>query len=71
MNKILLYSLVGLVVLGVILTLGQVWGMMMSWAVFTKAIITIGILVLLLAFLLVIKSDLGDHKKMKDENYLD
>lgn len=71
MNRYLLILLVILVALGALLTLGQVWGIGLSWDIYIKAVITVGILVLLIAFLLVVKSDLGDHKKMKDENYLD
>lgn len=71
MHQKLLIALVGLVVLGSLLTIGQVWGPVMSWDVYIKAVITIGITVLLLGFLLVVKADLGQHKKLKDENYLD
>jgi len=71
MNRILLITIVVLVALGALLTVGQVWGLGLDFDLYIKAVITIGILVLLIAFLLVVKSDLGDHKKMKDENYLD
>jgi hypothetical protein len=71
MQKNLLFILVGMVVAGALLTIGQVWGPVMSWDLYIKAVITIGILVLLIGFLIVIKADLGEHKKLKDENYLD
>jgi len=71
MNRILLITIVVLVALGALLTVGQVWGLGLDFDLYIKAVITIGILVLLIAFVLVVKSDLGDHKKMKDENYLD
>jgi len=71
MNRILLITIVVLVALGALLTVGQIWGLGLDFDLYIKAVITIGILVLLIAFLLVVKSDLGDHKKMKDENYLD
>ena len=71
MNTKLLYAIIGLVIAGVILTLMQVWGFAIAWDFYIKSIITIGILVLLFAFLLVVKSDLGEHKKLKDDNYLD
>lgn len=71
MNRYLLIILVVLVAAGALLTVAQVWGLGLGWDVYIKAVMTIGILVLLLAFLLVVKSDLGEHKKMKDENYLD
>lgn len=66
-----LIALLGLVVFGAALTIAQVWGPVISWDIYTKLIITTGILVLLIGFVLVIKSDLGQHKKLKDENYLD
>ena len=36
-----------------------------------KIIGTLVVLILLFGFLLVVNSDFGQHKKLKDENYLD
>ena len=41
------------------------------WDNFVKLIITFGILALVLGFLAVVKADFGEHKKLKDDNYLD
>jgi hypothetical protein len=71
MHQNLLRGLVVLVIAGALLTIAQVWGMWLQWDVFVKLIATIGILVLLLAFLLVVKADFGQQKRLKDDNYLD
>lgn len=71
MHKVLLSILILLVITAAGMTIGQVWGPFMAWDLYIKAVITISILVVLLAFLMVVKADLGQHRKLKDENYLD
>lgn len=71
MHKNLLYAVIGCVIAMAALTIIQIWGSILSWDVFVKLIGTLGIVVLVAGFLLVVKSDFGEHKKMKDENYLD
>lgn len=71
MHKNLLYTVIGCVIAMAALTIIQIWGSILSWDVFVKLIGTLGIVVLVAGFLLVVKSDFGEHKKMKDENYLD
>lgn len=71
MHKNMLIALIGMVVGGAGLVILQMWTNFIPWDVFIKIIITLGILVIVLGFLLVIKADLGEHKKLKDENYLD
>ena len=71
MHNILLAILVGLIVIAALLSIGQMWFILLSWDVFIKLIVTLGILTLLLGFLLIIKADFGEHKKLKDDNYID
>lgn len=71
LHRIFMITLIVLVVGGAGLGILQMWTGFMPWDVFVKAEITLGVLVILLAFLLVMKADLGEHKKLKDENYLD
>lgn len=71
MHKTLLTAIVGLVIASALLTVAQIWGFGIGWDTYIKLIITLGIAVLVLAFVMIAKADLGDHKKMKDENYLD
>ncbi len=71
MHNNMLIALIGMVVTGAGLVILQMWTSFMAWDVFVKLIITLGILVLVLGFLIIIKADLGEHKKLKDENYLD
>lgn len=70
-NRILLITILIMVSLGAILTILQLWGIGIGWSTYVKLIATLGILTLLTAFIMILKADLGDHKKMKDENYLD
>lgn len=71
MYKFFLISVIVLVCTMVILGLFQLWTMSIDWEIFIKTMITLGVLTLLSALLIAIKADLGAHKKMKDENYLD
>ena len=71
MHQVLLKTLIGLVVAAALLTIVQIWGTFISWDMYGKAIVTLGILVLLIGFLLVVKIDFGQQKKLKDDNYLD
>jgi len=71
MYKFFLISVIVLVCAMVILGLFQLWTMSIDWEIFIKTMITLGVLTLLSALLIAIKADLGAHKKMKDENYLD
>ncbi len=71
MHQTLLKSIVIMVCLGSLLFIAQLWAMFMPWDMFFKIIITLGVLTVLAAFVMIVKADLGTHKKMKDENYLD
>jgi FtsH-binding integral membrane protein len=71
MHKTLLLIIIGLIILGAVLTITQLWVPLLDWDIFIKAIITIGIVVVVLGLLMVLKNDLGEHKKLKDDNYLD
>lgn len=71
MYRILLISIIIMVCIAAILCIAQLWITIMPWDIFVKTLITLGILTVLAALVLVIKSDLAQHKKMKDENYLD
>lgn len=71
MHRFLLFSIIGLVLLGTVITLGQIWASFIGWDIYIKAMVTIGILVLVLAFLMVVRSDFGSQEDLKDNNYLD
>jgi hydrogenase/urease accessory protein HupE len=71
MHKTLLLIIIGLIVLGALLSITQLWVPVLSWGIFIKAIITIAIVVVVLGLLMVLKTDLGEHKSLKDDNYLD
>ncbi len=71
MHQTLLKAIIVMVCIGALISIAQIWTIFLAWDVFFKALITLGILIVLAGFILVVKSDLGSHKKMKDENYLD
>ncbi|MBX2833673.1 MAG: hypothetical protein KTR28_01745 [Micavibrio sp.] len=71
MHKNLMYALIAIVALGAIMTIAQIWLMFMSWDIYIKLIITLGILGVLIGFLLVVKIDFAEHKRLKGDNYLD
>lgn len=71
MHKSMLLCLAVVVLAGAGLTIAQLWFPVVSWDNYIKILLTLGIIALVLGFLIIIKADFGEHKKMKDENYLD
>ncbi len=71
MHKTLMRLIVGCVLLGAVLTILQIWTSFIMWDDFVKIASTLGIIIVVAGFVLVAKSDFSEHKKMKDENYLD
>lgn len=71
MYKKVLAAIIGLIIAGALLTIGQIWGPLFSGDIYYKMIVTLGIIVIILGLILAISSDLGQHKKLKDDNYLD
>lgn len=71
MYKNMLYAVIGCVLAIALLTVAQIWTSVLAWDVFLKIVGTLGIGVVVIGFLMVVKSDLGEHKRLRDENYLD
>jgi large-conductance mechanosensitive channel len=71
MHKAMLAGLVLIVLASAGLTIAQLWIPVVSWDNYIKLIVTFGIVALVLGFLIIIKADFGEKKKLKDENYLD
>ncbi len=67
----MLIGLVLIVIASAGLTIAQLWFPVVSWDNYIKLIVTFGIVALVLGFLIIIKADFGEKKKLKDENYLD
>ncbi|MBP7722748.1 MAG: hypothetical protein KA155_09460 [Alphaproteobacteria bacterium] len=70
MQRSLLLVLIGLVIGGAALIILSIWGVDLGAALF-KILATIGVLILLVGFLMVVKMDFGEHKRLKDQDYLD
>ena len=70
MHRLLIKTLVGLAITAAGLVILAIWGVDLSEIIY-KLLATIGVLVLLIGFVLVVKLDFGEHKKLKDQNYID
>jgi hypothetical protein len=70
MNRALLITLIGLVMAGAALIILEIWGVSFGELLF-KLLGTIAVLILLVGFLMVVKLDFGEHKRLKDQNYID
>jgi len=71
MHKLFLILLVATFILAAGIAIGQMWFSIFSGDVFFKALATLAILFVVLGFFMVVKSDFGSFKKLKDQNYLD
>ncbi len=70
-NRMLLKVMLGLAVVCALASILQMWFTLFMWDTFWKLIITLVILGVLVAFIMAIKEDMGETKKLKDDNYLD
>lgn len=71
MHKRLVQIVIGCVLLGALLTVLQIWTQIISWDSFFKIGGTLAVVILAIGFVIAAKSDFSEHKKLKDENYLD
>ena len=71
LHKPFFIALVATVVARAVLIILKIWEVPLPEDMFMKIIMTLGVLIVLFGFLLVVNSDFGQHKKLKDENYLD
>ena len=71
MHKFLVYCLIAIAIVAAALMIGQIWFDILSWSMLWKSCTTLAVLFVLIGFLMVVKADFGQHKKLKDENYLD
>lgn len=71
LHRALVIGLIGLVTLGCALLILSIWGVVFDGELLFKLLATIGVLVVLAGFLLVVRSDFGEHKRLKDENFID
>ncbi len=71
LHRALVIGLIGLVSLAAVLIILNIWGIVFDGELLFKLLATIGVLVVLAGFLLVIKSDFGEHKRLKDEDFID
>lgn len=70
LNRILLALLVTLVVAGAAIVLLEIWGFDFG-EIFFRLIASIAVLVCLVGFLMVVKTDFSENQRLKDDNYID
>ena len=70
MHRLLIKTLVGLAITAAGLVILAIWGVNLGEIIY-QLLATIGVLVLLIGFVLVVKLDFSEHKKLKDQNYID
>ncbi len=70
MNRTLLMIMIGLTIAAAAIIILNIWGVSFG-DLFLKLLGTIGVLILLVGFLMVVKLDFGEHKRLKDQNYID
>jgi hypothetical protein len=71
LHRALVMALIGLVVLSGVLIIFSIWGIGIEPDVIFKILATLGILILIIGFLLVVKMDFGEHKRLKDNDFID
>ena len=71
LHRILLIAIIIMVTIGAGLTIAVIWAPSLLGELYVKLIVTLGILIVLAGLVLVLKADLAENKKLKDENYLD
>ncbi len=73
MNSMKFASIITGVVLAIyaIFLLAQLWGSVVSWAIFTKITITAAVVVVVVLGLALLYREYVEEKSMKDDNYLD
>ena len=71
MHRLLMIAVISMIVVSGFLIVVQIWYPVVSMDVFIKLLMTFGIFTLIAGLVLVLRSDLQQHKRLKDENYLD
>ena len=64
-------GLISLVCAVAAIIIAKIWGFDLPEDLFFKILATLGVLIVLFGFLMVVNSDFGEHKKLKDEHYID
>lgn len=71
LHDFLLRALVVMALAGTVLVLDQIWVRAVPWEIFLRLVVTLVILAVLDVFLILVRADFAEHKKLKDDNYLD
>lgn len=71
LQRALVLSIIGLVTLGGALIILNIWGVSFGADVLFKLLATIGVLILVIGFVLVARLDFAEHKRLKDNDFID
>lgn len=71
LHRALVLALIGLVILGGFLIILSIWGIAIDGDMLWKMLATIFILIVVIGFLLVVRMDFGEHKRLKDNDFID
>jgi hypothetical protein len=70
MHRALVLCLIGFAIGAAALVILNIWGVDLGDLLW-KLLATMGVLALLAGFLLVVRSDFGEHKRLKDNDFID
>lgn len=70
-SRILFTILVALITAICGMVVVQLWWVGFQWGIFTKVVISLGIVTGLVAFILAVTEDFGQNKNLRDKNYID
>ena len=71
LHRALVMLLIMLVCLGGVLIILNIWGIVIDGDLLWKILATLFILIVMIGFLLVVKADFGEHKRLKDNDFID
>lgn len=66
-----LLSLAGFGLVAVLLILGQIWFELFNWRILVKLLLSVMIVSALTSFIIAVREDFLEGKRLKDENFLD
>lgn len=71
LHRALVIALLALVTVGAFLVILWIWGFGFDPTLLFRLLATVGVLIVLAGLFLVIKADFSEHKRLKDQNFID
>lgn len=70
-QRALSLSIIALVILGGFVLILNIWGVFADGVLLFRLLATIGVLILVIGFVLVARLDFAEHKRLKDNDFID